>query len=143
MLLSSRMISDNLKLLMARSPDLSQPELASRMGIGSKTLWNIKEGEGNTTLDKVDKIARYYRIEPWQLLIPNGPSLDRTALSTATSSTISPQAQQLIDRLRAMESSGTSSPALIDAIERILDLVEPEVGENDYKGLMDEFSSEE
>lgn len=112
------------------------------MNVSDGTLGRMKYGTANPTLDVLCNLSNFYRIEPWQLLVPGGPSLDRAALSSASSSAVSPQAQQLIDRLRDMESSGNSSPALIDTIERILDLVEPAAGKDDYPGLKDEFGSD-
>lgn len=77
MLLTAQTIADNLRELAKLGEELSQPELAKRMGIGSKTFWTMKEGAGNPQLDNIEKAAKYFRRPIWQLLIPNGYKLPR------------------------------------------------------------------
>ncbi|MCD7096918.1 helix-turn-helix transcriptional regulator [Stenotrophomonas sp. MMGLT7] len=50
--------------------DVARIELAKRMGVADGTLGRIKYGKANPTIDVVDKIARYFRMEPWELLRP-------------------------------------------------------------------------
>jgi transcriptional regulator with XRE-family HTH domain len=77
MLLSAKTIADNLQEMAKQGDELSQPELARRMGIGSKTFWTMKEGNGNPQLENIEKAARYLKRPIWQLLIPNGHKLAR------------------------------------------------------------------
>lgn len=49
-------------------------DLARRMGVSDGTLGRIKYGTGNPTVDVVERIARYFRMEPWELLCPPGGS---------------------------------------------------------------------
>lgn len=77
MLLAAQIIADNIRELAKQGEELSQPELAKRMDVGSKTFWTMKEGSGNPQLDKLEKAARYFRKPIWQLLIPDGHKLPR------------------------------------------------------------------
>lgn len=77
MLLTAQTIAENLRELTRLGEDLSQPELAKRMGIASKTFWTMKEGGGNPQLENIEKAARYFRRPVWQLLIPEGHKLPR------------------------------------------------------------------
>ena len=77
MLLSAQTIAENLRELARLGEDLSQPELAKRMGIASKTFWTMKEGGGNPQLENIEKAARYFRRPAWQLLIPDGHKLPK------------------------------------------------------------------
>lgn len=45
-------------------------DVARRMGVADGTLGRIKYGTANPTVDVVDRIARYFRVEPWELLRP-------------------------------------------------------------------------
>jgi len=77
MLPSAQTIAENLRELTRLGEELSQPELAKRMGIASKTFWTMKEGSGNPQLENIEKAARYFRRPAWQLLIPDGYKLPR------------------------------------------------------------------
>lgn len=64
-------LAENVNVLLAgmaaRGP---RPEVASRIGIGDKTLGFLKAGTGNPTLESIVKVARFFKREPWQLLKP-------------------------------------------------------------------------
>ena len=77
MSLSAQTIAENLRELARLGEELSQPELAKRMGIASKTFWTMKEGGGNPQFENIEKAARYFRRPAWQLLIPDGYKLPR------------------------------------------------------------------
>lgn len=68
----ARILAQNLNVLLDALPKTGggRPELASRMGIGDKTLGFLKAGTGNPTLENIVKVARFFRKEPWQLLKP-------------------------------------------------------------------------
>lgn len=75
MLLSATTIANNIQEMAKQGESISQPELAKRMGIGSKTFWTLKDGSGNPQLENIEKAARYFRRPLWQLLVPNGHKL--------------------------------------------------------------------
>lgn len=74
---SAQTIAENLRELARLGEELSQPELAKRMGVASKTFWTMKEGGGNPQLENIEKAARYFRRPAWHLLIPDGHKLPR------------------------------------------------------------------
>lgn len=47
---------------------LSQEELADRCHLHRTYIGSIERGEGNITLDTLDKLARALDVEPWKLL---------------------------------------------------------------------------
>ena len=53
----------------------TQTELAKKAGISQRTICNICDPENphSPTLDKVEAVARAYRLEVWHLLIPDAP----------------------------------------------------------------------
>jgi phage repressor protein C with HTH and peptisase S24 domain len=77
MLLGSKTIAENIQELAKQGDVLAQPELAKRMGIGSKTFWTLKDGSGNPQLENIEKAANYFRRPLWQLLVKNGYKLSR------------------------------------------------------------------
>ena len=77
MLPSAQTIAENLQELARQGDVLPQPELAKRMGIGSKTFWTMKDGLGNPQLENVEKAACYFRRPTWQLLVKDGFKLPR------------------------------------------------------------------
>lgn len=66
---SNQTLTQHLQRLL-ESQELPRLELAQRMGVSDGTLGRIKYGTANPTIDVVDRIARYFRVEPWQLLKP-------------------------------------------------------------------------
>lgn len=50
--------------------DGSRMDIAKRMGVADGTLGRIKYGTGNPTIEVLDRIAHYFRVEPWELLRP-------------------------------------------------------------------------
>lgn len=77
---SNQSLADNLNRLLA-SQDMARIELAKRMGVADGTLGRIKYGKGNPTIDVVDKIARYFRVNPWELLMPADQSIGEPGAS--------------------------------------------------------------
>ncbi|MBI0327676.1 helix-turn-helix transcriptional regulator [Burkholderia plantarii] len=71
MLDTKKILSDNLTLLLARRPGISRLELSRQMQVADGTLGRIKYGTGNPTIEVVDQIARFFKVEPWRLLTPN------------------------------------------------------------------------
>lgn len=71
---SAQAIAGNLHRLMAHHA-LSQAQLAKKSGVGQSTLSGLLDPGGdekkNPRASTIDKLAAYFRIQPWQLLIPN------------------------------------------------------------------------
>jgi transcriptional regulator with XRE-family HTH domain len=74
-------LAANLAALMARD-GLSQHALARRAGVDQKTISNVLNCVKALQLDKLEQIARAFRLAPWQLLIPELPIdlIDRAKL---------------------------------------------------------------
>lgn len=53
----------------------SQSELARRSGVAQKTIsnWLAPERGGAPQIDKLDRVARVYGLDVWQLLVPDLP----------------------------------------------------------------------
>lgn len=78
-------LADNLKRLLATRPGLPRLALAQQMGVADGTLGRIKYGNGNPNIETLVSIARYFRVEPWQLLTEN---LDPSAPPHLSSSSL-------------------------------------------------------
>lgn len=71
MLPAAKILAENATRLIDAMPERPpRPELAARMGISDKTLGNVRAGEGNPTLDTVAAVAAFFKLKPWQLLVP-------------------------------------------------------------------------
>jgi hypothetical protein len=70
-----RVLKQNLELLRDRQPDkwLAQVPMGKKTGVGTST-WRralgVDEASNDITVSSVEKIAAYFRIEPWRLLTP-------------------------------------------------------------------------
>lgn len=92
-----RVLAQNLKTLMAANADESQSALKRRSGVAQATIGRILGDHGeNARVETIDRLARAYNLQAWQLLIaglePSNPPILRTA---------SAQEKALYDRLRA------------------------------------------
>lgn len=64
-------LADNLAHLMSTRPDLSSgPKLAKASGISQKTINNIVERRHDPKLESIEKIAKVFGMEAFQLLCP-------------------------------------------------------------------------
>lgn len=64
-------MSENLKRLMDDAkPRITQVAVAEVSGLPQRTISRIKRGEVSPTLESVDALARAFRLDSWQLLIP-------------------------------------------------------------------------
>ncbi|WP_244116539.1 helix-turn-helix transcriptional regulator [Burkholderia gladioli] len=90
-------LADNLAELLATRPDVSRLNLSKAMGVADGTLGRIKYGDGNPTAEVIEKIATFFKIEPWQLLYPN---LGRDLLHAAKLGTLWPFATSLTEIAR-------------------------------------------
>lgn len=68
---SKRVLADRLSALLASRPDRTRMEHAAAMGLSDGTLGRIKYGTGNPTVEVLDHIAAYFRLQTWQLLKPD------------------------------------------------------------------------
>lgn len=70
MLDNKQILAANLtKLLDTRSE--SRLALSKRIGVADGSLGRIKYGTGNPTLEALEKIAHFFRLEVWHLFIPD------------------------------------------------------------------------
>ena len=67
---SKQALASNVAALLASRPDLPRMDHAKTMGVGDGTIGRIIYGTGNPTLDVLESIAAYFRVQPWQLLLP-------------------------------------------------------------------------
>ncbi|WP_157378416.1 helix-turn-helix domain-containing protein [Burkholderia ubonensis] len=71
MLDTKKILADNLTQLLAGRPDVSRLNLSKQIHVADGTLGRIKYGTGNPTIEILESIARFFKIEPWQLLVPD------------------------------------------------------------------------
>lgn len=70
MLDNRKILADNLTRLLA-TRDESRLSLSKKMGVADGSLGRIKYGTGNPTLEALESIARFFRLEVWHLFIPD------------------------------------------------------------------------
>lgn len=69
---TSQILADNLRKLMKASKDLtSQADVGAKAGVNQRTVGRILNQEHFPTLDILEAIAGVFKLEPWQLLVPN------------------------------------------------------------------------
>jgi hypothetical protein len=65
-------LAANLVSLMGARPHLDKFEkIVAKGGPSNGTLDRIRRHESACSLDQLDKLAKVYELEPWQLLVPN------------------------------------------------------------------------
>jgi transcriptional regulator with XRE-family HTH domain len=69
--------------------------LARECKIGPGTASRLKEGETSVGLETIDKIARHFNVQAWELLVPNFDPANRPTLQPITE-----QERRLYERLR-------------------------------------------
>jgi transcriptional regulator with XRE-family HTH domain len=105
-------LANNLRALMASRPDLDTlPKITARCGVTNGTLDRIRRAVVSTRVDELERLARAFGIEPWELLRPNGHAklsplalllathLDRSANDEATHMAAFAAATAVIDAL--------------------------------------------
>lgn len=117
------------------------------MGIGDKTLGFLRSGQGNPTIKNIEATAKFFRVEPWQLLRPMEPAakgiaghqLSETsaedpaithvrALVESPGYALSPATQRLLQRLTEAAASGAIDEAVAGALAGIIDAVTSRTG---------------
>lgn len=69
---TARMLGANLIRLMEAHPEVgSNPKLGKRTDLGTGTISRLRNGEVEPTTKTLEKLARAFHVEPWQLLVPN------------------------------------------------------------------------
>ena len=64
-------LADNLNRLISQSTDLTTTKkVAKKSGLGNGTIGRLRNAQTGLTLDKLEKLARAFEVEPWQLLAP-------------------------------------------------------------------------
>jgi transcriptional regulator with XRE-family HTH domain len=105
-LTTTEAVGKNLKRLM-EAYKLTQPQLAKKAGVAQRTISNILNATNEPGIEKINKIARVFGLQGWQLQMPNLPEGMLTdgvvtrvidALARAT-----PEGRQMIERLAERE----------------------------------------
>lgn len=127
MLDTKKILSKNVTQLLDSRPDTSRLTLSKQMKVADGTLGRIKYGNGNPNIETLEAIARFFRIEPWQLLVdgfdlkappailssaqaPDGLTLDEQALVRALRSLREPERSYLLRQAQTyMEAMGVDS----------------------------------
>jgi len=70
MLDTKKILQETVSRLLETRPDVSRLDLSRLMEVSDGALGRIKYGNGNPTAETLERIARFFRVEPWQLLVP-------------------------------------------------------------------------
>ena len=105
-------LANNLRALMTARPDLDTlPKITARSGVTNGTLDRIRRAVVSTRVDELERLARAFGLEAWELLRPDGHAklsplalmlaahLDRTAHDGATHTAAFAAATAVIDAL--------------------------------------------
>jgi|GEM_PF-5715651 len=93
-------IAENVRTLMAYTPALeTQEKLSKKTGIGQATLSRTLNAATWPNAKLIEKVAKAFRVEPWQLLVPGFQPR-----STATDAEIPPNERVLLDQIAALRS---------------------------------------
>lgn len=71
MLDTKQILKQNLETLLETRPDISRLNLSKQMKVADGTLGRIKYGTGNPTVEVLEQIAHFFKIQPWQMLVPD------------------------------------------------------------------------
>jgi transcriptional regulator with XRE-family HTH domain len=67
---TAKVLGENLAALMAAHPDLnSNPKLAAKTRLGTGTISRLRNGMVDANLDTLERMAKAFNVEPWQLLV--------------------------------------------------------------------------
>jgi transcriptional regulator with XRE-family HTH domain len=105
-LTTTEAVAKNLARLM-EIRGFTQPQLAKKAGVAQRTISNILNTRNEPGIEKINKIARVFGLQGWQLQMPNVPEDMLTdgrmtrvidALTRAT-----PEGREMIERLAERE----------------------------------------
>lgn len=71
--------------------------ISDRIGVGEGTLSRVKAGSHAATVDTLDALAKYFHLEPWQLLCPAFEKGNPPLLAQ-----VSAQQLELLDRFKRL-----------------------------------------
>lgn len=92
---TAKVLGENLVRLMAAHPDLnSNPKLAAKTRLGTGTISRLRNGAVDANMDTLERMARAFHVEAWQLLVPG---IDPGNLPTLQP--ISEQERKLYERI--------------------------------------------
>lgn len=78
-------LAANIKTLMGAHTELrTDGRLGKAAGIDQKTVWRIVNKKNEPTLEQLSAIAKAYRVEPWQLLVPGMDATNLPVLQPVT-----------------------------------------------------------
>jgi plasmid maintenance system antidote protein VapI len=64
-------LAANLQRMMAASAEYdTQPKLARQAKMDQKTISRIVNKQNEPSIDKLEKLAKVFHLEPWQMLVP-------------------------------------------------------------------------
>lgn len=63
-------LSENVARLIEGMPTDSRLKASKRIGVGDGTLGRILYGTANPELETIVRLAEYFKLQPWQLLVP-------------------------------------------------------------------------
>lgn len=68
---TAKVLGVNLQALMSAHPELgSNPKLAKKTDLGTGSISRLRNGEVDATLSTLQKIAKAFDLQAWQLLVP-------------------------------------------------------------------------
>src|SRR5690606_23080262 len=71
MLDTAKVLQQSVTKLLDTRQDISRLDLSRLMNVSDGALGRIKYGNGNPTAETIERIAHFFRVEPWQLLVPD------------------------------------------------------------------------
>lgn len=83
-------------------------ELARFSKLAQKTIWNMETGEVGFSVDTAERLARTFKYELWQLLIPLDLKLSSSEFKTLT--------EELWDLINHYSQTGTEGRAFVRQI---------------------------
>ncbi|AUN95424.1 helix-turn-helix transcriptional regulator [Pseudazoarcus pumilus] len=144
---ASQILADNIALVLHKSQH-SANAAGKKSGVGQTTIsnWIRKAHDAdpkfNPRVEQLEAFARAFGYSVADLFQENlgksAQGVEDTKASYAAahpSPFTSPEAEQLIERIHALEAAGSSSPQLYHAIEAVIDLVAPSTSPSDYAAL--------
>ena len=103
-------LADNvIRLMDARRGGEARLSFAKRTGVGDGTLGRIMYGTGNPRLETLVQLATFFRVKPWELLIPAGADAEPTASSPVNFEVLT-DALRLVAEANAREGGARLDP---------------------------------
>jgi len=77
-----QILAESVTKLLDTRQDISRLNLSRLMGVADGTLGRIKYGSGNPNVETVEQIARFFKYDAWQLLVPGFDPIAPPALGS-------------------------------------------------------------